>query len=637
MSAPTMRTGAIGKLHATFSMAQWLRTSRLIWAAAPHWTIGWAILLILQGIQPLAAVYLTKLLVDSLVTAARGGADWVTLKPALLLVALMVGVTLIGELLQSLSELVRTAQSELVQDHIKQIVHEQSARMDLSAHESSEYQDSLDRARTEAGSRPLALLESSGSLVQNGITLLAMAAVLTPFGLWLPLVLLLSSLPAFCVVLIFDRRYHAWWQHRTSERRLAQYYDALLTHNATAAELRLFSLNSHFQTAYQTVRRLLRGERLTQTKKLGIAKFCASALAQIVAALTLVWMMWRVLLGAVTLGDLALFYQAFNRGQGLLRALLGNLGQIYGSSLFVNNLFAFLDLQPRVNDPERPLAAPRILRKGIDFRNITFAYPGADRPALRDFNLHLPAGKIAAIVGANGAGKTTLLKLLCRFYDPQEGRIELDGIDVRHLSLEQLRQLTTVLFQFPVNYQATARQSIAFGDLQSQPTQPEIEAASRGASLHEIISRLPEGYDTMLGKAFGNGVELSGGEWHRVATARAYLRESPVILLDEPTSMLDSWAEAEWFERFRALSRGRTAVVITHRFTIAMRADVIHVMDGGQVVESGSHHQLVSKNGLYSQSWRSQMQAAVESEDDKPTDSPFNFSGVLRLEEVETK
>jgi ATP-binding cassette subfamily B protein len=220
---------------------------------------------------------------------------------------------------------------------------------------------------------------------------------------------------------------------------------------------------------------------------------------------------------------------------------------------------------------------------------------------------------VVAIVGANGAGKSTLLKILCRFYDPENGRVELDGIDVREFSLDQLRRMTTVLFQFPLNYQATAEQSIAMGDLASNPGMMEIESAARRAGAHELISQLPNGYNTLLGKTFAQGVELSGGEWHRIATARAYLRRSPIILLDEPTSMMDSWAEADWFARFRELAQGRTAVVITHRFSIAMRADIIHVMQSGQIIESGSHQELVERNGLYAESWLTQMQAGENS------------------------
>jgi ATP-binding cassette subfamily B protein len=591
----------------------WRRAFGLVWTAARRWTIAWTALLIIQGIQPLASVYLVKLLVDSLVQAANGGGEWVNVKPVIVLIALTLGVMVVGELLQSLSELVRTAQSELVQDYIKGLIHQQSAAMDLSTHESPEFQDRLERVRSDASARPLALLESTGSLLQNTITLMAMAVVLAPFGPWLPVVLLLSTLPAFVVVVLFNRSHHAWWYKRTSERRWAQYYDLMLTHTTTAPELRLFGLTTYFQGGYQKIRKLLRSERLTQLRRQSRAKLGASAFAQLVAGGALAWVIWQSLRGAVTLGDLALFYQAFNRGQGLLRSLLGNLGQIYNSSLFLENLFAFLDLRPQLVDPPQPVKALTTLSKGIEFRDVTFRYPGGKEPALDHFNLSIPAGKVVAIVGANGAGKSTLLKILCRFYDPENGRVELDGVDVRDFSLDQLRRMTTVLFQFPLNYQATAEQSIAMGDLASNPGMMEIESAARRAGAHELISQLPNGYNTLLGKTFAQGVELSGGEWHRIATARAYLRRSPIILLDEPTSMMDSWAEADWFARFRELAQGRTAVVITHRFSIAMRADIIHVMQSGQIIESGSHQELVERNGLYAESWLTQMQAGENS------------------------
>jgi ATP-binding cassette, subfamily B, bacterial len=412
-------------------------------------------------------------------------------------------------------------------------------------------------------------------------------------------------------MLVFDRQYHKWWLLRTAERRWAQYYDLLLTAGITAAELRLFGLAPCFQRGYQKIRKLLRDERLLQLRRQSGAKLGASALAQLVSGLALAWVVWRSLSGG-TLGDLALFYQAFNRGQGLLRSLLSNVSQIYSNSLFLENLFSFLDMRPSVADPARPEKALARLSKGIDFNHVTFRYPGASKPALQDFSLHIPAGKIVAIVGANGAGKSTLLKVLCRFYDPEQGRVELDGIDLRGFSLGELRRMITVLFQFPINYHATAGQSIAMGDLEAQPSVPDIEAAARCAGAHELISGLSKGYETQLGRAFGDGIELSGGEWHRIATARTYLRRSPIILLDEPTSMMDSWTEADWFVRFRELARDQTAVVITHRFTIAMRADIIHVMKDGKILESGSHHELLRRGGLYAQSWTSQMHAGTE-------------------------
>jgi len=270
-----------------------------------------------------------------------------------------------------------------------------------------------------------------------------------------------------------------------------------------------------------------------------------------------------------------------------------------------------LDLKPEVTDALDPIPAPSEVTKEIHFRQVTFYYPRSEQPALQDFNLTIPTGKIVAIVGPNGAGKSTLIKLLCRLYDPQAGRIELDEIDLRALPIQELRRLITVLFQWPVPYHTTAGQNIAYGDLSAAPSAAEIEAAARAAGAHEIIARLPRGYETLLGKWFIDGSELSAGEWQRIALARAFLRRAPIILLDEPTSFMDSWAEADWFERLRTLARGRTAVVITHRFTIAMRADVIHVMQNGQIIESGNHEELLSRGGLYAQSWTVQMQAST--------------------------
>jgi ATP-binding cassette subfamily B protein len=293
-----------------------------------------------------------------------------------------------------------------------------------------------------------------------------------------------------------------------------------------------------------------------------------------------------------------------------MRALLTNIGQIYNNGLFLANLFEFLDLETQITEPANPVPAPAKLERGIRFKDVTFRYPGADRVALKSFNLTIPAGRTVAILGANGAGKTTLIKLLCRFYDPEAGGVEIDGIDLRGLSLDDLRKMITIMFQLPVRYQETARQNIGMGNLESARNLVLTETAARNAGAHELIASLPDKYDTLLGKWFAGGTELSGGEWQRIAMARAYLRKSEIIILDEPTSMMDSWAEAEWFDRFRDLAQNRTAIVITHHLVIAMRADVIHVMEHGQIVESGTHQELLAIDGLYSKSWRAHMESA---------------------------
>jgi ATP-binding cassette subfamily B protein len=591
----------------------WPRTLRLVWGAAPRWTLAWAVLLVVQGILPAAYIYVTKLLVDSLTVAVQSG-GWGEIYRSLMLVALLAGVTVLIETIQNLIEWIRAAQSELIQDHIKSLIHRQAAAVDLSFYESADCHDQLEQARHETVSRPLALLESGGTLIQNGITLLTMASLLLAYSAWLPVLLVIGTLPALYVVVYYDRLYHNWWKRTTAQRRRTQYYDLLLTHEVAAAEIRLFGLAPYIQKAYGTVRRQLRSERLKLIRNQSLAKLCASSLGLFISGVALAWMIWRAPRQSITLGDLALFYQAFSRGQGLMRSLLGNLGQIYSSTLYLGNLFGFLDLRPGITDPPRPVPAPANLRQGIHFRDVTFYYPGSDRPALKDFTLYIPAGKITSIVGVNGAGKTTLLKLLCRFYDPQKGRIELDGVDIRNFAVDDLRRRITMLFQFPLNYQSTVFDNIAAGDTEAKPDLASVKAAARNAGAHDLIVELPHGYDTLLGKAFADGVELSGGEWQRIATARAYLRQSPIILLDEPTSMMDSWTEADWFDRFRALARGRTAIIITHRFTVAMRADLIHVMHGGRIIESGTHESLIKRDGPYAQSWQAQHGPDIETE-----------------------
>jgi ATP-binding cassette subfamily B protein len=587
------------------------RTFALVWSAARRWHAVWLGLLVVQGVLPVASVYLTRALVDGIVESIPSGASWESARPALVLVTLMVAVLVLTELLKGALEWVAIAQAELVQDHISGLIHQKTSTVDLSFFDSPEFYDRLHRVRTDSASRSLALLENTGGLLQNGITLFAMAGVLLPYGFWIPAVLFVGTLPALLVLLRYNSQYHAWWDRTTADRRWTQYYDLLLTHLAAAAELRLFGLGPFFQSAYQALRERLRGERIELSRSQAWSRLLAGAAALVAMGVTMGWMIWQALQGFATLGDLALFQQAFSRGQSLMRTLLENVGRIYSNSLFVRDLFEFLALAPGIREPARVLPAPRQLTRGIRFRNVSFGYAGSPRPALRNLNISIAGGQVAAVVGPNGAGKSTLLKLLCRFYDPDAGQIEFDGLDIRRLSLVELRRTISVLFQLPVQYFATAGENISFGDHTGMHTAADIERAAQAAGADEMIARLPHGYDTLLGRHFGNGVELSAGEWQRLALARACLRQSPIIVLDEPTSFMDSWAEADWLDRFDALARGRTAVLITHRFTTAMRAHTIFVMDGGEVVEHGSHDELVARGGLYARSWNRQTRSTV--------------------------
>lgn len=589
------------KLRGASSQLPYLhRALGLVWAAAPRWTLAWAVLLVLQGLLPAATVYLTRALVDGLVTALDGG-GWQRVGPSLVVAGLMAGVVLLGELLRSASGYVRTAQSELLQDHISGLIHERSVAVDLAFYELPDFYDHLHRARDQAGYRPAALLESIGSLLQNGLTLAVMGAVLLPFGHWLPVALLLSTLPAFYVVLRYSLRQHRWRLRITADERRTWYYDWLLTAGESAAELRLFGLGDHFRSLYQRLRRRLRDERLQLAQDQGVAELGAGAVALLATGGAMIWMVWRTLNGQATLGDLALFYQVFQQGQRVVRSLWENAAQLYANSLYLGNLFEFLALAPQVVDPPHPIPSPAVPAGAIRFRQVSFRYPGSQRLALQDFDLTIPAGQIVAIVGANGAGKSTLIKLICRLYDPDGGRIEVDGVDLRQLRIEDLRRLITVLVQEPVRYSATVAENIAFGDLAAAPLVDEIVTAARAAGVDETVARLPHGYETLLGKWLAGGTELSVGEWQRVGLSRALLRRAPIILLDEPTSAMDPWAETAWLGRLRRLAAGRTVVIITHRFTTAMRADLIHVMADGRCVESGHHRDLLARGGRYAQ------------------------------------
>ena len=574
-------------------------------------TLLWGVLLVVQGLLPVATVQLTRLLVDRLAGAVGSGAAWSTVEPVLTIAAAMAAVLVLTEVLQVCVEWIRTAQAELIQDHVSRLVQTKSISVDMAFYEKAQFFDHLHRARTDAASRPLALLESTGSAFQNTITLVAMAAVLLPYGLWLPPALLISTMPAFYVVVRASRRHHAWWNDSTLTRRRIQYFDALLTEPFAAGEVRLFDLGRHFQSGYQALRTRFRTERLALLKEQFRSRLAAEFVALTISASAMVWMLYRAVSGVVTLGDVALFYQAFQRGQGLVRTLLSSVGQIYSNSLYVANLFEFLQLKSTIVDTADAIPAPRRLRSGIRFNDVSFRYPGSSTHSLQNFSAFIPAGRVVALVGENGAGKTTLLKLIARFYDPESGSIEFDGVDIRRLSLASLRQAITFMFQVPGSYQFSARENIGLGNLGAAADNAAIEQAARTAAADEIIRRLPGGYDSLLGRFFPGGTELSGGEWQRIALARAFMRPADLMLLDEPTSAMDSWAETDWYERLRRHAQSRTVILATHRLTIAMRADLIHVISNGRIAESGNHDELLRSDGLYAKAWKAQVESPL--------------------------
>jgi len=583
---------------------------RLVWMAAGFWAMTWLVLILMQGLLPVATVYLTRVVVDALVAILGKGYSWTDLSPFLFLVGLMALTLLAGETLRGIIGWVHTVQSEQVQDHIHGLIHEKALTLDIAFYDSPDYYDRLHRARVDALSRPAAMLENIGAFLQNSVTLAAMGIVLLRFGPWLPIALFISTLPALFVVFRNTLRFHTWRVLNTTAERRCRYYDWIITERNAAAELRLFNLGSTFQKTFGQLRDRLRRERGELAGKEAAGKLGAGVFGLAALAGALAWMAWKASRGVVTLGELTLFYLAFSQGQRMMRDLLANAGEIYRNMMFLENLFEYLELTPRIQDPETPLILPEQGGEGVAIERVFFRYPGSLYPALADFSIAIPRGRIVALVGENGAGKSTLVKLLCRFYDPDRGRILLDGVDLRNLNLYELWRRITVLFQEPVRYHETVADNIAFGDLTAAPDMNKIETAAKDAGAEGFIQRLPQGYETILGKWFG-GAELSVGQWQRLALARAFLRRASLIILDEPTSAMDSWAETDWLSRFRRLIAGNTAFIITHRFTTALHADRIYVMDQGRIVEEGAHDELLSRGGRYADSWRQQIKKDI--------------------------
>ena len=401
--------------------------------------------------------------------------------------------------------------------------------------------------------------------------------------------------------------YH-WRRQRTPVERQTGYLNWLLTGNIYAKEIRLFALGSLFIERFRRLRTRLRREKLEIATRRSLADLGAQAAGALAVFGSYAFIAYRTVQGLITLGDMVMYYQAFQRGLGNLRQIMGGLAGLYENNLFLANLYEFLDLKPKVVEPSHPQPIPRPIHNGIAFDNVSFQYPTGSKRVLDKVSLTFTHGETVALVGENGSGKTTLIKLLCRLYDPTDGVITIDGIDLREFETPALRREISVIFQDYVRYSLTARENIWFGNLDLPSDHQGIVDAARYAGADEVITGLTRGYDTILGKRFENGEELSIGEWQKVALARAFLRAAQIIVLDEPTSAMDAKAEYEIFKRFRQLAEGRTAVIISHRFSTVRMADRIYVLKDGRIAESGTHSELVRNGGTYAYLYEKQAQ-----------------------------
>jgi ATP-binding cassette, subfamily B, bacterial len=581
---------------------------RLVWQSSPGWTIIYIFLLIAQGILPILQLYLTKLIIDTVSISITSTEKASNFSQLVIFIALTGVVTLVSTICVSSAELVNTAQSQQVTDYMSSIIHAKSIEVDLEYYENSQYFDTLQRAQEEATYRPKQILNNLVDVGQNVISLVAMVGLLLSLHWGVAGILFVAAIPAVLVRVKFaDIMYH-WHRKRTEFERQSEYFNWLLTGDIFAKEIRLFDLGSLFSRSFDKLRRQLYRENMAITTKRFLATLGAQATAVILMLTAYSFIIYQTFLGILRIGDLVLYYQALQRGQEALKGVLSSLSSLYEDNLFLVNLYEFLDLKPNIIQIAHPQPVPKSMATGIVFDRVNFQYSNSTRQALHDINLTIKLGEIVALVGENGSGKTSLVKLLCRLYDPTSGSITIDGIDIRYFDIAELRRQFSVIFQDYVKYYFTAQENIRLGNTDIPLNHASIIEAARRSGADEAIATLPQGYDTMLGNWFERGEELSIGQWQKIALARAFLRNSQVIVLDEPTSAMDAKAEFEVFKGFRQLIKGQTAILISHRLSTVKMADRIYVMAKGTIMESGTHEELIQLGGIYANLFETQAQ-----------------------------
>ena len=582
---------------------------RLVWETSPSLTIAQAVLRFARALLPVAALYVAKLIIDAVVGlagtphAAMTFPQWWqsgALQPLAGLLALEFAITVGSDILARVTGFVDTLLSEKVGITTSLKLMEHAATLDLEDFEDSELQDSLERARRQASGR-MTLMGQVFGQAQDIVTIASFAAGLVVYAPWLMVLIAVALVPAFIGEAHFNAQ--AYWLNyaRAPERRELDYVRQTAASVETAKEVKIFGLNRFLIERFRD----LSLSFYAANRRIALARASwgalLTALATIAYYAAYAYIVWHTVRGEFSIGDLTFLAGSFRRLHQMLEGLLTGFSQVAGQALYLDDLFSFFRVRPEIVSPPDARAFPARIAEGFVFEDVGFRYPGAERWAVRHLSFTLHAGEVLALVGENGAGKTTLVKLLARLYDPDEGRILLDGHDLREYDLQALRANVGVIFQDFVRFHLSAADNIAVGRIDARGDRARIEAAAHRALADEVIAKLPAGYDQVIGKRFRTGVELSGGEWQKIAIARAYMRDAQLLILDEPTAALDARSEFEVFQRFKELSEGRTAVLISHRFSSVRMADRIVVLGDGQVEAIGTHEELLQRGGRYAE------------------------------------